>query len=137
MRIAKYTYSPLILVLSLGLMYSQVCNVICAFSNCSAPAKVGGTENVENGAHCHQKRASSHQKDQLPEDQHNCQAHGSAVSILTSDATSTVASHEAWQSAAELGSSLDILFDLAGNVSNRSGRFRSPPRPLLFTILRI
>lgn len=137
MRIAKFTYSPLILVLSLGLMYSQVCNVICAFSNCSTPAKVSGTENVENGAHCHQKRPSS-QKDQLPEDQHNCQAHGSAVSILTSETISTVVSHEAWQSAAaELVSPFDILFDLAGDVSNRSGRFRSPPRPLVFTILRI
>ena len=62
MRIAKHTYSPLALVLSLGLMYSQVCNVICAFSNCSAPAPIREATTVEHGGHCHQKPQPS-QKD--------------------------------------------------------------------------
>jgi hypothetical protein len=141
MRIAKSTYSPLVLVLGLGLMYSQVCNVICAFSNCSAPATVRKSETVEHGGHCHQDPQSSQpssQKDQPPEDRHKCPQHGSAVSILPSETISTVVSHYAWQpEAAELVSSFDILFDLAGNRFDRGGRFRSPPQRPLFTILRI
>ena len=137
MRLAKHTYFQLILVLGLGLVYSQVCNVICAFSNCSTPAKVGGTEAVEHGSHCHQQSQSA-QKHRLPEDPHNCPAHGSATSILPSEPISTVVSNDAWQSVtAESVSSFDILFDLAGNGPDRGGRFRSPPHRPLFTILRI
>jgi hypothetical protein len=102
---------------------------------------VSRVSTVEPGGHCHQKRQSSlpsSQKDQPPEDQHKCPAHGSAVSILPSETISTVGSHYAWQpEAAEFVSSVDILFDLAGNGSDRGGRFRSPPYRPLFTILRI
>jgi hypothetical protein len=136
MRIAKHTYSPLALVLSLGLMYSQVCNVICAFSNCSAPAPVREAATVEHGGHCHQKPQSS-QKDQPPDRQHRCPAHDSAASILPSGTISNFVSHHAWQAAAEPVSSLDTTFGLAGNVADRGGHFRSPPRRPLFTILRI
>jgi len=136
MRIAKHTYSPLALVLSLGLMYSQICNVICAFSNCSAPAPIREAATVEHGGHCHQKPQSS-QKDQQPDRQHRCPAHDSAASILPSGTISSVVSHHAWQAAAELVSSPDNPFDLAGNVADRGGHFRSPPRRPLFTILRI
>jgi len=143
MRIAKHTYSPLSLVLSVGLMYSQVCNVICAFSNCSAPAPVREAATVEHGGHCHQKpqssqkgRPSSH-KDQPSDNQHRCPAHDSAASILPSVTTSTVVSHHACQAGAELVSSFDTLFDLAVSVTDCGGHFRSPPRPPLFTILRI
>ena len=144
MPIAKHTYYPLALVISLGLMYSQVCNVICAFSNCSAPAPVKRAETVEHGGHCHQKQPSSQkerpapQKDQPSDHQHRCPAHDSAASILPSETISTVISNYAWQTAtAELVSSFDTSFNLAGNRADRAGRFRSPPRRPLFTILRI
>ena len=137
MRIAKHIYSPLVLVLSLGLMCLQVCNVICAFSNCSASAEGMRATTVEHGGHCHQGRSTS-QKDQPSEGEHKCPAHGSAVSILPSEMISTVVSHCVWQTAAaEHVSSLDVLFDLAGSVADRGGRFRSPPRLSMFTILRI
>ena len=135
--VAKYTYSPLVLVFSLGLMYSQVCNVICALSNCSAPATVRRAATVEPAGHCHQEQSPS-QKDQPSDDQHECPAHASAVSILPSQTISTAVSHHAWQTAAaELVSSFDILFDFAGSGADRGGHFRSPPRRPLFTILRI
>ena len=92
MRIAKHTYSSLALVLSLGLMYSQVCNVICAFSDCSAPAPVREAATVEHGGHCHQKPQSS-QKDQPPDRQHRCPAHDSAASILPSGRRSRASFH--------------------------------------------
>jgi hypothetical protein len=141
MRIAKKAYSPLVLVLSLGLMYSQVCNVICAFSNCSAPAAVRKSKTVEHGAHCHQKRKSSQQtsqKDQPPKDQHKCPAHVLTASIPPSETSSTVLSNDARQTAlAEFVSSFEIVFDLAGKSPDHGGRFRSPPRWPQFTILRI
>jgi len=143
MRMAKSTYSQLVLILSLGLMYSQVCNVICAFSNCSATAAataaaaVSKASTIKHGGHCHQKRTSS-QKEQPPEDQHKCPAHGPAASILPSATISTVVSHYVSQTAADdLGYSFDILFDFVGNGVDRGGHFRSPPRRPLFTILRI
>ena len=144
MRIAKQAYSPLILVLGLGLMYSQVCNVICAFSNCSAPAPVKEAATVEHDGHCHQGQPSSQQgrtssqKDQPSDHQRRCPAHDSAASILPSETTSTVVSHHSWQfAAAELVSSFDTLFDLAVGGADCGGHFRSPPRRPLYTILRI
>jgi len=146
MRIAKHTYSSLVarraysslvLVLGLGLVYSQVCSVICAFSNCSAPATFKKAATVEHTSHCHQNQPSS-QKDRPSNDQHRCPAHGSAVSILPSETISTVVSHYAWQTAAaELVSLVDIPSDLAGSGTDCGGHFRSPPRRPLFTILRI
>lgn len=143
MRISKHIYSPLVLVLGLGLLYSQVCNVICAFSNYSAPAPVREAATVEHGGHCHQEKRSSQQgrtssqKDQPEDHQHRCPAHDSAASILPSETISAVVSHHASQSAAELVSSLDTLFDLAVSGADCGGHFRSPPRPPLFTIIRI
>ena len=144
MHIAKHTYYPLALVLSLGLMYSQVCNVICAFSNCSAPAPVKRAETVEHGGHCHQKQQSSQKerpsshRDQPSDHHRRCPAHDSAASTLPSEAISTVVSYYAWQTAAaELVSSFDTPFNISGNGADRADRFRSPPRRPLFTILRI
>jgi hypothetical protein len=135
MRIAKHKYPPLVLVLGLGLMYSQVCNVICAFSNCSATAAVGKSAKVEPAGHCHQEQPSP-QQEQPSNGQHECPAHDSVVSILPSD--SSALSHYVCQTAgAEIVSSFDVLFDLAGSGADRSGHFRSPPRRPLFTILRI
>src|SRR5262245_64442860 len=144
MHIAKHTYYPLALILSLGLMYSQVCNVICAFSNCSAPAPVKRAETVGNSGHCHQNQPSSQKerppshRDQPSDHQHRCPAHDSAASILPSETISTVVSYYAWQDAtAELVSSFDTPLNLTGNGADRAGRFRSPPRRPLCTILRI
>jgi hypothetical protein len=135
MLIAKRAYSMLVVVLSLGLMFSQVCNVICALSDCSAPATGRRPANIEQTGHCHQENTSS-QQERPSDDQHQCPAHGSAVSIPTGTISTTV-SHHFWQSAAELVSSYDILLDITGNGAYRSGHFRSPPRRPLITILRI
>jgi len=53
MRIAKYTYPPTVLIFSLGLLYSQVCGVICSFSNCSTWTSVRKAPSVEHSGHCH------------------------------------------------------------------------------------
>src|SRR5687767_12857735 len=111
MRIANRTYSQLVLVLSLGLMYSQVCNVICAFSDCSTPASARKSEPPERGGHCHQKQAPS-RKEQPQESKHECPAHDSAVSLPPSPTLSTVVSHYLWRiAAAELVCSFDIRLD--------------------------
>jgi hypothetical protein len=125
-------------------MYSQVCNVICALSDCSAPAPVKEAATVEHGGHCHQKPQSSQkgrpssQKDQQPDRQHRCPAHDSAASILPSGTISTAVSHHVWQAApSELVSSFEVLFDLAGSETDRVGHFRAPPRRPRFTVIRI
>ena len=137
MRIAKYTYPPLVLIFSLGLMYSQVCGVICSFSNCSASAPVRKAAKVEHTGHCHQHRPSSRQ-DQPSNDSHRCPCHDSAISILTPQTISTYVPHHAWHpAAAELVSSFDILSDLAGSKADRDDHFRAPPWRPQFTVLRI
>jgi hypothetical protein len=135
--VAKRAYSLLVLVLSLGLMFLQVCNIICAFSDCSASAPARRAATVEQTGHCHQEHPSS-QEERPSDGQHQCPAHGSAVSILPSQTISTTVSHHAWQTTAtELVSSYDILFDTAGSRAACGGHFRSPPRRPLLTILRI
>src|SRR5262249_22088039 len=54
MRIAKYTYPPMVLIFGLGLLYSQARNVICSVSNCSKTAPDGRAANVEHAGHCRQ-----------------------------------------------------------------------------------
>jgi hypothetical protein len=137
MQIAKYTYPPTVLILSLGLLYSQVCNVICSSSNCSAWASVRRAASVEHAGHCHQKRPSS-QQERPSDDSQNCPGHHSVVSILPSDTLSTAVSHHILQpAAAELAYELDILSDSIGSRADYGGHFRSPPKRTQFTVLRI
>src|SRR6266545_889682 len=129
MRIAKYTYPPLVLIFSLGLLYSQVCGVICSVSNCSRPAPGRRAANVEHAGHCHQRRPSSRQ-DQPSNDSHGCPCHDSTVSILMPETVSTAVSYHILQPAvAELVSSFDVLLDPVGSDTDRSSHFRAPPRP--------
>ena len=137
MRIAKYTYPPVVLIFSIGLLYSQVCGVICSISNCSGSAPVKNAASVEHSSHCHQKRPSS-QHERPSDGSHSCPGHHSAASILTSETISTAVSHHVWQPApAELVSSFEVLFDLAGSGADRVGHFRAPPRRPHFTVIRI
>jgi len=119
------------------MLYSQVCGVICSVSDCSRPAPVRRAANVEHAGHCHHHQPSSQQK-QPSDDTHSCPGHHSAALILPSETISTYVTHLAWQPAvAELISSLDVLFDLAGREADRDGHFRAPPRRPQFTALRI
>jgi hypothetical protein len=137
MRIAKYIYPPMVLIFSLGLLYSQVCGVICSFSNCSAWTSVRKAPSVEHSGHCHQERPSS-QQERPSDDSRSCPGHYSAASILPSETTSTAVSHHVWQPApSELVSSFEVLFDLAGSETDRVGHFRAPPRRPHFTVIRI
>jgi hypothetical protein len=137
MRIAKYTYPPTVLIFSLGLLYSQVCGVICSISNCSAPAQVARPAKVEKAGHCHQHQPSSQQK-QPSDNSHGCPGHHSAASILPVETISTAVTHHVWQLApAELVYSFEVLFEPAGSDTDRAGRFRAPPRLPRLTVLRI
>jgi hypothetical protein len=127
----------MVLIFSLGLLYSQVCSVICSFSNCSARASVRKSPSVEHSGHCHQERPSS-QQERPSDDSRSCPGHYSAASILPSGTISTAVSHHVWQAApSELVSSFEVLFDLAGSETDRVGHFRAPPRRPRFTVIRI
>src|SRR5262245_1338309 len=137
MRLAKYTYPPTVLIFSLGLLYSQVCNVICSVSNCSMPSPVRKAANIEHSGHCHQKRQPSGQE-RPSDDSRSCPGHYSAASILPSETTSTVVKHHVWQpAAAEFGSSFEVLFDLTVSGTDCVCHFRAPPRRPHFTVIRI
>jgi hypothetical protein len=137
MHTSRYTYPLSVLIICLGLLPSQVCGVICSFSNCSASAPVRKAANIEQTGHCHQHRSSSRQ-DQPSNDSHKCPAHDSVNSILTPDTVSTAVSADILHPAvAELIPSFDVLFELTGIRADRSGHFRSPPHRPHFTVLRI
>src|SRR5262249_30950737 len=115
MRIAKYTYPPLVLIFSLGLLYSQVCGVICSISNCSRPVGGRRAAKPKHAGTSHQPQPSS-QKKQPSDNSPSSLAHHWAASMLPSETISTAVSHHILQpAAAELISSLDVLFDLAGS----------------------
>jgi hypothetical protein len=119
------------------MLCSQVCGVICSFSNCSASAQVRSAAKVEQAGHCHQHKQSSRQG-QPSNDSQGCHGHDSTISILTPETDSTAVSYNILQSdVAELISSFDVLLDLAGSGAYRGGHFRAPPRPPRFTVLRI
>jgi hypothetical protein len=52
----------MVLIFGLGSPYSQVCGVICSFSNCSAWASVRKAASAEHAGHRHQKRQTSQQE---------------------------------------------------------------------------
>jgi hypothetical protein len=54
MRIVKYAYPPLVLILSMELAHSEVCNVNCSLSNCSEAPPVRRAANADRDGHCHQ-----------------------------------------------------------------------------------
>jgi hypothetical protein len=137
MRTAKFTYPLSVLAFSLGLLCSQVCGVICSFSNCSASAQVRSAAKIEQAGHCHQHKQPSRQE-QPANDSQGCPGHDSTTSILSPETVSTTVSYHILQpDMAELISSLDVLLDLAGSDAYRGGHFRAPPRPPRFTVLRI
>lgn len=140
MRASKFTYSLSILTFSFGLLCSQVCGVICSFSNCSASALAKRAAKIEQSnyaGHCHQHKQSSRQE-QPSNGSHGCPGHDSTVSILTPETASTAVSSNILQpDVAEFISSFDVLLDLAVSDAYRGGHFRAPPRPPRLTALRI
>lgn len=137
MHLTKYMYSLMVLILGLGMLYSQVCGVICIFSRCSESGPVRVVANVEHTGHCHQDRSSS-QPDPLPDDPHKCSEHNSTVSILPPGAVSVQVLHQVFQLATvEIVHSSGISLDIAGKRAGHGSHFRSPPHPPRFTVLRI
>jgi hypothetical protein len=137
MHIAKYTYPLMIPILSLGLLYVQVCNIICVFSHCSVAVPIEKRANAGHPSHCHRDQPSQ-QQEQPSDKPQKCPSHNLAFSIPPPETISTALSHQLLQPAtAELYSSIDISFSLAGSWGNQRSHFRSPPQRPQFTILRI
>jgi hypothetical protein len=123
-------------VLSLGLLYSQVCNFICAVSNCSEPASV---RKVAEGPapSCHEELPSQQEK-QPSGDPHKCPAHDPAVLFLQAGGISTALLHQSVPPTAAMPVPVyNIAFDLALSKTDQGSHFRSPPRQPQLTILRI
>jgi hypothetical protein len=123
-------------VLSLGLLYSQVCNFICAVSSCSEPASVRKVAK-EPAPSCHEEQPSQQEK-QPSGDTHKCPAHDPAVLFLQAGAISTALLHQPVPLSTAMPVPLyNFAFNLALSKTDQGSHFRSPPRRPQLTILRI
>lgn len=145
MRAAGKTFTLIVTtILSLGLLYSQVCNLACAFAACSDQAKFERpVQNKENG-HCqHHETSAQSAQDSQPEPQqpsgsHDCNTHNTISSLLPVKIAGANWLHQSSQPDVVVpfiftGFSLDHMIGGAAETIP----FRSPPRRPQRSILRI
>ena len=146
MRVASKTFTNaattiLTLGLALGLMYSQVCNIVCASSACPVQAKVEQPTQKKEVGHCHHRETTS--KNSQPEPRqpagpHDCHTHD-VVSSLPSSAVIGTDELQFSSQPDVIASFVFASFPLDHLASNLSEQIplRSLPRIPLRSVLRI
>jgi len=145
MRAAGKTLTVIVTtILSVGLLYSQVCNIACAFAACSDQAKVERpVQNKEDG-HCHHHESSaqgaqgSQSEPQQPNGSHDCNTHDTIsslppVKVAAADWLYQFSQPDVIAPIVFTGFSLDHMIGSAAETIP----FRAPPRRPQRSILRI
>ncbi|MGH9844053.1 MAG: hypothetical protein ACREEM_35430 [Blastocatellia bacterium] len=134
------------MILSWGLLYSQVCEILCASPACSVQSNVmpplqnKPARKTESG-HCPQHKSSSREtqpEPQRPGNSHDCNTHG-VVSMLPPPAVMGLGGLHPSSQPDVIAAFVFAGFALdhqAGNPAERTV-FKSPPRRPLRSILRI
>ena len=149
-------------VIAIGvLLYSPLCTLSCAASDCSVLPKSKVAKQKEQSSHCHHHQDSaeqsteshqdskdseeqtteSRQESNAPQPQRDsgdCPTHTDAVAILSSAAKApTVLQQNLQPISAVLSETLYFSFD--GFASNSAGgrHFRSPPKRAVISVYRI
>lgn len=148
MHTANNRLALLTSVIAIGLlMYSPVCSLSCAASDCSLLPKSKVAKQNKPSSHCHQRQdseeqpAKSHQNSNAPEphrDSGDCPTHTDAVAILSSAAKAPAVVQQSLQpGVAALPETSYVSFDgfVAKFVEGRP--FRSPPKRAVISVYRI
>jgi len=131
--------------LIVGLLYSPVCNLNCAFYVGTQPVATKAAPENDQSNHCHRhaNSKSSSAPSTLPhqsaprDDSRNCPAHDDAV-MLPAGVSATVAmSQQAQPHVATLPVVISVSFDNLIDHSIARAPLRSPPRRALPLPLRI
>jgi hypothetical protein len=137
MGVVRYLTIRLVLsILSIGLLYSQVCNVICFHSNRPESATIKSQKQSNNTSHCHQDQEQP--KEEQQNRSHDCPEHYDIVSIQPdSQITSDLIQQNFIQGfeTALTASSESLAYSAA--TARNSSLFRPPPHQSLHSILRI
>ena len=137
MDVARHLYSLAVsLILSVGLLTSQVCSVVCASSKCISSATVKRSEQSQKTDHCHQHKPQP--EPQQPGGSHQCLTHDDVVSLQPTNQLLNIQSLQQIQPAVmEPSIPADLLFGHSTNEALKDRLFRSPPRSQRYSILRI
>ena len=149
-------------VIAIGvLLYSPLCSLSCAASDCSVLPKSKVAKQKGQSSHCHQHQDSeeqsteshqdtkdseeqsteSHQETNAPEPQRDsgdCPTHTDAIAILSSAIKApTVLQQNVQPIIAALPETFDFSFDGFAFKSAGSRHFRSPPKRAVISVYRI
>lgn len=164
MRTASKPIAFLASVISIGvLLYSPLCVLSCAASDCSAFSKSKVAKHKKQSSHCHHRQqdsdaqsteshqdskdseeqsTESHQEPNAPEPQRDsgdCPTHTDAVAILSSavKAPTAVLQQNLQPIFAILSETLYFTFDSFASKSAGGRHFRSPPKRAVISVYRI
>lgn len=148
MHTAKNRLALLASVIAIGLLiYSPVCSLACASSDCSLLPKIKIATQSEQSGHCHKQKDSeqqpteSHHDSNAPEphrDSGDCPTHSDAVAILSSTLKApTVLQQDVQPIIAVLCETFYSSFDGFAPKSAGGRPFRSPPKRAVISVYRI
>lgn len=145
MNAAGKTFTVIVTtILSLGLLYSQVCDTLCVYAACSDQVKVERPVQNKKGGHCHQHESSTQGEQdsqpvpQQPKDSHDCNTHNTISSVLPASALGASWLHQSSQP--DVMASFDftaLSIDRTVGGAAETNPFESPPRRSQRSILRI
>jgi len=134
-------------VVTAGLLYSPLCNLKCALSDCSLSAAATPADKSRQSGHCHHDTGSENDPSEPQEDapspphhndSHRCPLHADVTALLPSWAGSAVATH---QQAPVVVVDSSIFSNLPlGEIAADVGRgssLRAPPKRESLSVYRI
>ena len=135
MAVAKYSLAAgLSLILTFGLLSSQICAFNCSLYGCTSSSPTRGSANPDEHAACHQHK--DNKAPQKHHDSHQCAGHFFDSVALSSSASSANAFHQIPSAHVPITEPALLLNLPAQRHAVQSGRKpdRSPPLP---SVLRI
>lgn len=131
-------------ILSLGLLYSQVCDTLCVYAACSDQANVERPVQNKKSGHCHQHESSAQREQdsrpipQQPTDSHDCNTHNTISSLLPSSVVRASWLHQSSQPDV-MAPFVFIALSIDRTVGGAADTdpFESPPRRPQRSVLRI
>jgi hypothetical protein len=123
--------------LGAGVLFAQVCNVVCIAANCASEKKVVTTETPETASHCQHSESPKSSEPNPDDDSHSCQTHDLVVLLAASESPANAVAQVDWQPIALLPAWIEVQFLPQTIEQARLSALRSPPRLPQRQILRI
>lgn len=145
MHTAKNRLALLGSVIAIGLLiYSPVCSLACAISDCSMFPKTKIAKQNEQSGHCHKQKGSeqppTESHSNAPErhrDSGDCPAHIDATALLSSAVKAPTAVQQSFSPVAALPETSYVSFDGFAAKFAEGRPFRSPPKRAVISVYRI